>query len=77
MKIKIFIIYIERSMGICIMCIGILGPLSCFDYINFKVSLVIKIINFQINHMISKHGSKYVKWHGSIYHWLSQRLKII
>jgi len=23
--------------------------------------------NFQINHMVSKHGSYYVKWHGSMY----------
>jgi hypothetical protein len=29
-----------------IIYIGIIGPLSCFDYINFKVSLIIKIINF-------------------------------
>jgi len=26
--------------------IGIIRPLSCFHYTNFKVSLVIKIINF-------------------------------
>ncbi len=33
-------------MNIFIVYIGIIGPLSCFDCINFKVSLVIKIINF-------------------------------
>jgi hypothetical protein len=26
---------------------------------------------FEINHMVSKHGSYYVKWHGSIYLQLS------
>ncbi len=41
-----FIIYIERSMGIFIVYIGIVGPLSCFDCINFKDSLVIKIIDY-------------------------------
>jgi hypothetical protein len=41
-----FIIYIERSMGIFIIYIGIIGSLSHFNYINFKVSLVIKVINF-------------------------------
>jgi hypothetical protein len=40
------IIYIEGSTCILIICIGIIGPLSHFDYINFKVSLIIKIINF-------------------------------
>jgi hypothetical protein len=33
-------------MGIFIVYIGIIGPLSCFDYINFKASLVIRIIDF-------------------------------
>jgi hypothetical protein len=33
-------------VSIFIICIGIIGPLSCFDYINFKASLIIKIINF-------------------------------
>jgi hypothetical protein len=33
-------------MDIFIGYINIIGPLSHFDYINFKVSLVIKIINF-------------------------------
>jgi hypothetical protein len=33
-------------MNIFIVYIGIIGPLFCFDYTNFKVSLVIKIINF-------------------------------
>jgi hypothetical protein len=83
---------------------GVIGPLFCFEYTNFKVSLIIKIINFngiknmaqltmlvifhvnvitcqnyhtfitsllkiihflnekfQISHMVSKHGSNYVK----------------
>jgi hypothetical protein len=44
--IIIFIIYIEISMGIFIIYIDIIGPLFCLDYINFKGSLVIKIINF-------------------------------
>ncbi len=42
----IFIIYIERSMGIFIIYIGIIKSLFRFDCTNFKVSLVIKIINF-------------------------------
>ncbi len=33
-------------MGIFIVYIGIIKPLSRFDYITFKVSLVIKIMNF-------------------------------
>jgi len=33
-------------MNILIVYIGIIGPLSHFDYTNFKVSWVIKIINF-------------------------------
>jgi hypothetical protein len=33
--------------------------------------------NFRINHMVSKHSSNYVKWHGSIYLQLSYKLKII
>jgi len=41
-----FIIYIERSMNIFIIYIGIIRPLFHFDYIKFKVSLVFKIINF-------------------------------
>jgi hypothetical protein len=41
-----FIIYIEGSMNIFIVYIGIIGPLFCFDSTNFKVSLIIKIINF-------------------------------
>jgi len=40
-----FIIYIEGSMNIFIVYVGIIGPLFRFDYINFKVSLVIKIIH--------------------------------
>ncbi len=42
-----FLIYIEGSMSIFIIYIGILRPLFHFDCINFKVSLVIKIINFK------------------------------
>ncbi len=41
-----FIIYMEGSKGKFIIYIGIIGPLSCFDCINFKASLIIKIINF-------------------------------
>ncbi len=41
-----FIIYIEGSMGIFIVYIGIIGPWPHFNYTNFKVSLVIKVINF-------------------------------
>jgi hypothetical protein len=33
-------------MGIFLIYIVIIGPLSCFDCTNFKNSLVIKIINF-------------------------------
>jgi hypothetical protein len=33
-------------MGIFRINIGIIKPLSCFDCTNFKVSLVIKLINF-------------------------------
>ncbi len=33
-------------MGIFLIYIVIIGPLSCFDCTNFKTSLVIKIINF-------------------------------
>jgi hypothetical protein len=34
-------------MGIIIVyMIGIIRPLSCFDYINFNISLLIRIINF-------------------------------
>jgi hypothetical protein len=36
-------------MSIFIVYIGIIGPLFHFDYINFKVSLVINIINFNEN----------------------------
>jgi len=43
---KIHVIYIERSMGIFIIYIGIIRSLSCFDCTNFKISLVIKIISF-------------------------------
>ncbi len=39
-----FIIYIEISM----IYIDIIGLLSCFDCTNFKASLVIKIINFNV-----------------------------
>jgi hypothetical protein len=40
------LVYIEGFMSIFIVYIGILGLLFRFDYTNFKVSLVIKIINF-------------------------------
>ncbi len=33
-------------MGIFIVCIAIMGPLFCVDYINIKISLIIIIINF-------------------------------
>jgi hypothetical protein len=33
-------------MGTFIIYIGIIRPLFCFDYTNFKVSLIIRIINF-------------------------------
>jgi hypothetical protein len=33
-------------MGIFVICIGIIRSLFCFDYTNFKVLLIIKIINF-------------------------------
>jgi len=33
-------------MGIFVIYIGIIRPLSCFDCKNFKVSLVIKIVKF-------------------------------
>jgi hypothetical protein len=33
-------------VSIFITYIGIIRPLSYFDYINFKVSLIIEIINF-------------------------------
>jgi hypothetical protein len=41
-----FIIYIEGSMNIFILYMGIVKSLFCFDYTNFKFSLDIKIINF-------------------------------
>jgi len=41
-----FIIYIEGSMSIFIIYNHITRTWSCFDYTNFKASLVIKIINF-------------------------------
>jgi hypothetical protein len=33
-------------MNICIIYIGIIGPQPCFDYTNFRASLIIKIIKF-------------------------------
>jgi hypothetical protein len=51
--IIIFIIYIEGSMCTFIIYIGIIQPKFRFDYINFKTSLVIKIINFNENLEIS------------------------
>jgi hypothetical protein len=44
--VKNFIIYIEGSMNIFIVYIGIIGPQLRFDCTNFKTSLSIKIINF-------------------------------
>jgi hypothetical protein len=44
-----FIIYIEGSMNIFIIYIGIIGPLSHIDHTNFKASLIIKIVNFSEN----------------------------
>ncbi len=41
-----FLIYIEGSMSIFIVYIGVIGPQFCFDCINFKAQLVIKIIIF-------------------------------
>jgi hypothetical protein len=43
---KFHVIYIERSMDIFIIYIGIIRSLFCFDYTNFKISLVTKIISF-------------------------------
>jgi hypothetical protein len=40
------IIYIEISMGIFILYMNIIRSFSCFDYTNFKSSLVIKLMNF-------------------------------
>ncbi len=40
------IIYIEISMGIFVIYICIIRPLPHFDYTNFKVSLIVKIITF-------------------------------
>jgi hypothetical protein len=39
-----FIIYIEQTISIFIIYMGIIRPLSYFDCISFKASLVIKII---------------------------------
>ncbi len=36
-------------MNIFILYIDTIGPLSCFDYTNFNISLVIKLINFNEN----------------------------
>ncbi len=44
--IIIFIIYIERSINIFMINIGIIRPWFHFDYTNFKPSLGIEIINF-------------------------------
>jgi hypothetical protein len=41
-----FMIYIEGSISIFIIYIGIIWPQSCFDYINFRVSSIIKIKKF-------------------------------
>ncbi len=44
-----FIIYVEGTMNIFIIYIGIIRPHSRFDCTNFRASLVIKIINFNEN----------------------------
>jgi hypothetical protein len=41
-----FITYIKGFISMFIIYIGIIGSLSCFDFTNVKVSLIIKIINF-------------------------------
>jgi hypothetical protein len=47
LKIRMnFIIYIEGSMIIFIVYIVIIRPQFCFDCINFRTPLIIKIINF-------------------------------
>ncbi len=57
-----FTIYIEASMGMFILYIGIIRPLFCFDFTNFKASLVTKIINFNgINNMA--HLAMFVIFH--------------
>jgi hypothetical protein len=42
---------------------------------SYHIKLLRKLIfwdeKIQINHMLSKYGSNYVKWHGSIYLQLS------
>ncbi len=45
-RIVNFIIYVERSMSIFIIYIGIINPQSHFDCTNLKASLAIIIINF-------------------------------
>ncbi len=56
---------IEGSMSIFIIHIGIIGPLFHFDYTNFKVSSVIKIINFnEIKKMA--HLAKLVIFHVNV-----------
>jgi hypothetical protein len=44
--IIIIFIYIEGSMNIFILYIDIIRPMSRFGWINFKASIVIKVINF-------------------------------
>ncbi len=46
------LVYIRGSMSIFIIYIGIIGPLFCFHYTNFKVSLVVKIIIFKMPHLV-------------------------
>jgi hypothetical protein len=41
-----FIIYIEGSMCIFIVYVSLIGPLFHFDYLNFKGSIIIRVINF-------------------------------
>jgi hypothetical protein len=59
------IIYIEGSMNIFILHIGIIGPLSHFDCNNFKASLVIKIKKFNDN-LKMVHLAKLVIFHVNV-----------
>jgi hypothetical protein len=46
-----------------------------FNLLHIYLILLKKLIfwneNFKISHMVSKHGSYYMKWHGSMYLQLS------
>jgi hypothetical protein len=56
---------IEGSMSIFIIHIGTIGPLFRFDYINFKVSSIIKIINFNEKKKMA-HLTKLVIFHVNV-----------